>query len=193
MDLVKQNILDIIGNSNKINCIIQSIKGIDRENLFLTGGSLRNIIWNNLHYYSEEYELEDCDIIFYNSTELTKDYEESIKNRLEYLNPNFKWSVKNQARMHIRNGHAPYNGIYGALKAFPETCSAVAIDQNLNIVAPYGLNDLYNLTVSPTQFCIDNEIAVYDRRLRQKKWINKWMHLKFGNNTHVNSCFAILW
>lgn len=191
MDLATKNILDIVGNSSRITSIIQTIKLISNENLMLTGGSLRNVVWNYLHYYTEEYELEDCDIIFYNPSNLTKAYEEFIKNNLEYLKPNIKWSVKNQARMHIRNGHKPYTGIYNALSAFPETCSAVAIDKSWNIISPYGLDDLLNLIVTPTPFCIDNEIEVYHRRVRQKNWIDKWADLKLERNTAHNSTLAI--
>ena len=187
MDLINHKILDIVKNSNRITSIIQTIKLINTENLMLTGGSLRNVVWNYLHYYTEEYELEDCDIIFYNPTNLSKAYENSIKSKLEYLNPDIKWSVKNQARMHIRNGHKPYSGIYNALSAFPETCSSVAIDRNWNIISPYGLEDLLNLIVKPTPFCIDNEIGVYDRRIRQKNWIYKWADLQIERNSAHNS------
>lgn len=189
MDLINHKILEIVKNSNRITSIIRTIKLINTENLMLTGGSLRNVVWNYQHYFIEEYELEDCDIIFYNSTNLSKDYEKSIKNRLEYLNPDIKWSVKNQARMHIRNGHKPYNGIYNAISAFPETCSSVAIDKNWNIISPYGLEDLLNLIVTPTPFCIENEIEVYDRRIRQKNWLDKWADLKIKRNTAHNTSF----
>lgn len=191
MDLVNQKVLEIITDSSRITSIIRTIKLIDSESLMLTGGSLRNVVWNYLHYFKEEYELEDCDIIFYNPHNLSKTYEESIKSKLEYLNPDINWSVKNQARMHIRNGHKPYKGIFEALSAFPETCSAVAVDKNWNIISPYGLSDLYNLIVTPTQFCIDNEIDVYQRRVKQKKWFDKWVDLKLERNTVHKSTMAI--
>lgn len=193
MNLNNRRILEIVQNSNRITSIIQTIKLINTENLMLTGGSLRNIVWNYLHYFTEEYELEDCDIIFYNPTNLSRAYEKSIKDKLEYFNPDIKWSVKNQARMHIRNGHKPYNGIYCALSAFPETCSAVAIDRNWNIISPYGLDDLLNLIVKPTPFCIENEIEVYNRRLSEKNWLEKWADLKPKRNDCLfNEIFNVL-
>lgn len=190
MDLIKYKILDIVQNSYRITSIIQTLKLINTENLILTGGSLRNVIWNHQHYFTEEFELEDCDIIFYNSTNLSKAYEKSIKNKLKYLNPDIKWSVKNQARMHIKNGHKSYSGIYDALSAFPETCSAVALDKNWNIISPYGLGDLINLIVKPTPFCIENEIEVYYRRIKQKNWIGKWTDLKVERKTTHSNTFT---
>jgi len=192
MDLIKYNVLGILKSSNRINSIMQTIRLIKSEELLLTGGSLRNIVWNNLHLYSESYELEDCDIIFYNPVDISRNYEEQIRKRLEYFNPDINWSVKNQARMHIRNKHKPYSGILDALIAFPETCSAVAIDKDWNIISPYGLYDLYNLTVAPTKYCMENEIEVYHRRLIKKNWHEKWADLIILENTaHNKGSYAI--
>jgi hypothetical protein len=184
MDLVNQHILNIIKSDSRVKSIVQTIRMFEFEQLMMTGGSLRNAVWNYLHNYKEDYELEDCDIIFYNSSNNSKFYEEYIKSELKHLNSNINWSVKNQARMHVRNGHKPYKGIYEALSTFPETCSAIAVDGNWNVVSPYGLTDLLNLTVAPTQFCIDNEIEIYYKRLSKKEWLGKWIGLK----THRRYC-----
>ncbi len=168
------HMLDKLKNSILINQILDSISVVEFENLFLTGGILRNLVWNYLHGFDENYCLEDCDIIFYNPIILSKDYENKIQKILENYNPSIKWSVKNQARMHLRNGHSQYLSIFDALSAFPETCSAVAIGFNWNIIAPYGLIDLLNFRVKPTLFCINNEYDVYLNRLNSKKWIEKW-------------------
>lgn len=178
MDLINKSIINIVKNSARIESILKTLRFIESEDLMLTGGYLRNIIWNSLHSYSEDYELEDCDIVFFNKGKLSKKYEKSIRDRLYYLSPDINWSVKNQARMHLRNNHNPYMNIFDALTAFPETCSAIAIDKQWNIVSPYGLNDLYNLQVIPTTFCLVNEIDVYYRRKRIKGWFEKWNLLK---------------
>jgi uncharacterized protein len=178
MDLIKQNFLELIRSSSRISNIIQVIGHFRSERLLLTGGSLRNVVWNNLHFYSEDYELEDCDIIFYNATDISRNHEESIRKKLELLNPEVNWSVKNQARMHIRNKHKPYKSILDALIAFPETCSAVAVDKDWKILSPYGLHDLYNLIVTPTKYCLNNEIEVYRSRIIKKNWYEKWSDLK---------------
>ena len=92
-------------------------------------------------------------------------------------NPKIKWSVKNQARMHLRNNHQSYNGIESALIAFPETCSALAIGKKFEIIAPYGFIDLFNFRINPTKFCIDNEPNIFINRVQQKKWKEIWPNL----------------
>jgi hypothetical protein len=186
MDIAMNDTLEILKNSSRVNSVINTIKLIDREFLFLTGGALRNVIWNSLHYYSEYYEIEDCDLIFFNESNITKQYEEFLKKELNYLNPTINWSVKNQARMHIKNNHLIYKDIPDALRKFPETCSALAIDKNWNIVVPYGLNDLLNLSVKPTKFCIDNELDVFFNRVAKKKWLTKWPGLILDKSTTQN-------
>ncbi|PLC63479.1 hypothetical protein B9P82_13400 [Citrobacter sp. L55] len=63
------------------------------------------------------------------------------------------WSVKNQARMHQRNGDYPYTSTRNALLHWPETATAIAVrlgKEGLDITAPYGLSDLFELRLRPT-------------------------------------------
>lgn len=174
--------LDKIKNSALLNEIVDSIELIKFESLFLTGGTLRNLVWNILHGYNEHYGLEDCDIIFYNPLIKNRSYEKHIERILHEKCPHINWSVKNQARMHLRNGHKPYKNISDALIAFPETCSAIGIGENWNIIAPYGLIDLFNFRVKPTTFCIQNEYHIFINRFQSKRWIEKWPNLKINQN-----------
>lgn len=169
--------MNILKRSERLNKILRVINSIESEKLYLTGGTLRNIVWNYLHDYEENYEIEDCDIIFYNSFQLSKNYEDSIRTTLNTICSDFQWSVKNQARMHIRNGHLPYLNINEALKAFPETCSSFALSTNWEIIAPYGLTDLLNFKIKPTPFCKKNEYDIFFKRVSQKKWLQKWPNL----------------
>lgn len=169
--------LDNLKNSKLVNEILNSIELVEFEDLFLTGGTLRNIVWNKLHCYNENSFLEDCDIIFYNPFNLTKEYEKIIEQILFSIQPNLKWSVKNQARMHLRNGHQPYNDIITALRAFPETCSAIAIGRNFKTLAPFGFIDLLNFRVNPTNFCFENEPHIFINRTKEKGWNEKWPNL----------------
>ena len=175
--------LDNLKNSKLINEILNSIELIEFEDLFLTGGTLRNIVWNKLHSYNENSYLKDCDIIFYNPLDLTIGYEKKIEHILFKIQPNIKWSVKNQARMHLRNGHPPYNDIVNALKAFPETCSAIAIGRSFEILAPFGFIDLINFRVNPTNFCLENEPHIFINRTKEKGWNEKWPNLIINEKT----------
>jgi hypothetical protein len=174
MDVGKDKYLKIVSESNRLNKIIAILHQIDNENLFLTGGSLRNIIWNKLHNFKENFQLEDCDIIFYNNLNTSKQYEIELNNMLKNVCSDINWSVKNQARMHIKNKHTQYNGIFDALSLFPDTSSAIAIDKNYNIVAPFDFIDILNLTLKPTDYCKKNEFQIFENRITSKKWLTYW-------------------
>ena len=185
----KMEIKRILNANFRINQIINSFAGINEEELYLTGGALRNAIWNNLHGFDDGYELEDCDIIFYNPNRIDKSYEKLIEQKLNLLNPIINWSVKNQARMHLKNGHLPYNSIEDALKAFPDTVSAVAIDKYWNTIAPYGLSDLFNLSINETNYCHINEIGTFNKRVVEKDWLTKWPKLKLSKKVRFTTTY----
>jgi hypothetical protein len=56
--------------------------------------------------------------------------------------------------MHLRNNHPKYSNTENAISYWPETATAIAVRLNskniVEILAPYGLNDLFNLIVKPT-------------------------------------------
>ena len=61
--------------------------------------------------------------------------------------------MKNQARMHSKNGFEPYSSSYESVAHYPETPTAVTVkikNNELVIMAPYGLNDLFEKIVRPT-------------------------------------------
>ena len=52
------------------------------------------------------------------------------------------WSVKNQARMHLRNGDAPYRDTFDAVAHWAETATAIAarsLRGKIEVMAPHGI------------------------------------------------------
>ena len=96
--------------------------------------------------------------------------------------PAIDWSVKNQARMHIRNGDAPYRSVADAMRYWPETATAVAVrlaeQGELEIVAPFGLEDLFELVLRPTPKFAGEKRRVYRDRVQSKEWLAIWPLLR---------------
>ncbi len=155
MDVINYQYYSLIRKSELINSIVNVIDNFEDEELYLTGGVLRNTVWNKLHNRQEDFYLDDCDIIFY-SDRIDREYEKEIEKYLKTTFPYLNWSVKNQARMHLRNGHLQYKNLTEAISCFPETSSTIAINGNWNTIAPYGYRDLLSLILSPTYFCKKN-------------------------------------
>lgn len=87
--------------------------------------------------------------------------------------------MKNQARMHLRNYHKPYVNSKEAISFWPETATAIAIRLNssdsIEYIAPYGLEDLFNLIVQRTP---NFNVEVYQKRVQQKNWKSNWEKLQ---------------
>ena len=70
--------------------------------------------------------LNDVDVIFFDPTDIGRERDDDITRRLVSTAPQTAWSVKNQARMHLRNGDEPYRNTCDALSFWCETPTAIA-------------------------------------------------------------------
>jgi hypothetical protein len=91
--------------------------------------------------------------------------------------PSVPWSVKNQARMHRRNGDAPYRSTADAMAHWAETatCVAVCLDERgrCRLLAPYGLDDLMAMYIRPTPHFL-GKLDVFRARTDRKDWRALW-------------------
>lgn len=108
----------------------------------IAAGYIRNFVWDVLHGYAERTPLHDVDVLYYDPACLDEEAEKVYDARLRERNPRLNWSVKNQARMHLRNGTAPYRSVEDAMRHWPETATAVGARLNaageVELIAPLG-------------------------------------------------------
>ena len=83
--------------------------------------------------------------------------------------------------MHLRNGDRPYTSATDAMRHWPETATAVAVrlgaDDRIEVAAPFGLDDLFDLIVRPTARFQGEKRQAYLDRLRAKNWLATWPDL----------------
>lgn len=83
--------------------------------------------------------------------------------------------------MHVRNNDGPYASATDAMMAWPETATAVAVrlgmDDVIEVAAPLGLDDLFNLIVRPTARFKSEKKPIYVDRVRSKNWLATWPDL----------------
>ncbi|MCF1438324.1 MAG: nucleotidyltransferase family protein, partial [Shewanella sp.] len=77
------------------------------EELWLAAGFVRNLVWDKL-YCAVCSPLNDLDVIYFGQHNLLPQYDRQLEQRLGDIAAKLPWSVKNQARMHIRNDDRPY-------------------------------------------------------------------------------------
>jgi uncharacterized protein len=124
--------------------------------------------------------LNDIDVIYFDKAHLSWDIDEAYESKLRSIVNRYNWSVKNQARMHIRNKHLPYESIDEALREWPEVCTAVAMrlnaDNSWTVIAPHGLEDLFSLIIRKSPSFTDRDYFL--NRIDRKGWTNRWSKLK---------------
>lgn len=139
-------------------------------------GFVRNLLWDHFHGRVSDCRQEDIDVLFYDQSTTDPACDAEIEMTLRAIAPELNWSVKNQARMHLRNHDAPYHSVEDAMRFWPETATAVAAMRSKNnviIVAPYGLFDLERLILRPTS-ALPHKIAAFHERVQAKNWLARW-------------------
>lgn len=122
-------------------------------------------------------------MIYFDRENISIEIEEYYDNELIKKNPNIPWSVKNQARMHLKNNFIPYTRSTDAVNQFPETPTAICVTlRNDKIILhyDYSFDELVKDIVKPTPYYgIDTDNHhIYLERIQQKDWLNVWPNLK---------------
>lgn len=145
----------------------------------IAAGYIRNFVWDVLHGYAERTPLHDVDVLYYDPVCLDEEAEKAYDARLRERNPQLNWSAKNQARMHLRNGTAPYRSVEDAMQHWPETATAVGARLNgageVELIAPLGLTDLLALRIRQGPYFRDH--AAFSQRVNGKAWLSRWPRL----------------
>ena len=160
--------------------ILATVARLGLPDCWVGAGFVRNPVWDRLHGFVEPTPLADIDVLYFDPSDRSRTAERRLEARLRHAMPGQPWSVRNQARMHRRNGDAPYRSTADALRFWAETPTAIAVTlvgRRLSAIAPYGVADLVGLTVRPTPR-FRRKMAIYRRRLAAKDWPARWTRLR---------------
>jgi len=162
------------------------VAGLELPDAWIAAGFVRNAVWDKLHGRDPQPLGGDVDVIWYDSQNLEPARDRAIEAQFRALAPGIDWSVKNQARMHLRNGDAPYSGASDAMRHWPETATAIAarrtIGDRCEIAAPLGTDDLLGLVLRPTSGFVADRRAIFENRIREKRWFERWPALQFASH-----------
>ncbi len=162
--------------------ILRLVQSLGLPDCWIGAGFLRSAVWDRLHQRVYSPLPSDIDVIWFDQERATAESDTELEACLRNIDASYNWSVKNQARMHLRNADAPYASAIDAIRFWPETATAIAIRLGtqgvLEVAAPLGLDDLFDLVVRPTARFQTEKHAVYLDRLRTKDWLGVWPNLK---------------
>ncbi|WP_214849309.1 nucleotidyltransferase family protein [Exiguobacterium sp. s138] len=145
---------------------------VDRLGLpdaWICAGYIRSLVWG-LTLTGEQ----DIDVVYYDATDTSEATEKQYEEQLKSWQP-LPWSVKNQARMHLKNGLPPYQSTCDAIAHFPETVTAIAAkltDGQLQLYLAYGAADLQTRTIRPTPLFSKGlpRHTIFQKRVAGKGW-----------------------
>jgi uncharacterized protein len=183
----RRRLLDLVAADGQAMAILRAARALGLNDWAIGAGFVRNWVWDWLSGYRESTPFNDIDVLYHDPADLREETEKRLEACLRDAMPDGPpWSVKNQARMHIRNGDAAYGTTENALRFWLETPTCVAVrleaDEGLTLLAPHGLADLFDLVVRPTP----NgriRLAEYRRRIRGKNWPDLWPRLRIESLT----------
>ncbi len=161
--------------------LLRVVRSLALPDCWVAAGFVRNAVWDHLHGRPPSPAYGDVDVIWHNPACANASEDARLEARLEAIEPGVEWSVKNQARMHLKNGDLPYASATHAMMFWVETTAAIAVrleaDDSLSVAAPVGIDDIFDMQVRPMgRFCAELH-PIYVERMRQKAWQHQWPRL----------------
>jgi hypothetical protein len=129
----------------------------------LVAGCLYQTVWNTLTGRSPRTGIKDYDLIYFDASDLSWEAEDRVIGRIAAATRGFPGpvEVRNQARVHLwfeqRFGspYPPLTCTDEALERYASIVHAVGVcledDDRLDIAAPFGLDDLFAMTIRPNR------------------------------------------
>lgn len=164
--------------------VLRQVRALGLPDCWVGAGFVRNCVWDHLHGRPDSPITGDVDVVWYDPDRAAPGLDTALEARLRAADGSLAWSVKNQARMHRRNGDAPYRSTLDAMRHWPETATAVGVrldDQDeIQVTAPFSLDDLFGLRVRPTPSFMTLKHSIYLERIRSKDWRATWPRLEIA-------------
>lgn len=175
-------LIDLVAADGQAMAILRAVRDLGLNDWAIGAGFVRNRVWDWLSGHPQNTPFADIDVLYHDTVDVRLEAEKRLERRLQAVMLDVPpWSVKNQARMHWRNGDPPYGSTENALHFWlePPTCVAVRLetDDRLTVLAPFGLADLFSLVVRPTPSGL-RRLDSYRERMGAKNWTARWPRLR---------------
>lgn len=166
--------------------VLQRFDEIGLPDCWLVAGCIAQTVWNLACGREAGFGVKDADLVYFDAADLSADSEGAHERRLRarFADLPVVLDIKNEARVHLWYERVfgtpipPYRSTADAIASFPTTATAIGVRQTNGVfkcVAPFGLNDLFALTVRPNKRQITP--AVYKAKVA--RWRPLWPQLAF--------------
>lgn len=177
----EQTVIDIIAGDAWAMDILWLARSLGLPDWAIGAGFVRSLIWDRLCSFHQRTPLNDIDIVYFDAADTARTREQAAEAELAAARIDQVWSVRNMARMHIKNREAAYHSTEHAIGHWLETPTAVGIRLepagSLTLLAPHGVADLLAGRVRPTPNG-RRKIAEYRARVAPKAWPSRWPRVR---------------
>ncbi len=185
MILHSEELFDLIRRDEWRMDVLKTARDMGLPDAWVGAGFVRSLVWDHLSGHTDETPLRDVDVVYFDPANTDEAFEKDIDKRLSEKMPGVPWSCKNQARMHLKFGvGAPYKSTEDGLRHWLETSAAIAVRMDgagqLHVLAPFGLEDLFNLRIQPTPYARAHKMDDYKGLAAKKNWQSRWPRLVIG-------------
>jgi len=183
-DTLTADLIALIKTDAHVMGLLNTCRDVLGEGAWLSAGKIRNTVWDlRLGGTPSATHADDADVLIFKTTEMSPELETRAEAELTAAMPGISWQVRNQARMHIRNGDRPYRDIRDAMSFWLETATSVAArlggGGTVEVLSAHGLNDLMAGIVRPTPRG-EEKFDEFQNRVRSKNWAARWPGLSYA-------------
>ncbi|WP_041833472.1 nucleotidyltransferase family protein [Actinoplanes sp. N902-109] len=176
-----QDVVGIIESDPGAMRILRAAAELGLPDWWIGAGFVRNRVWDAISNLPVAPE-RDVDVAYFDPQRLNPDDDVRAEAQAALALPEVPWEIRNQARMHLRNGDEPYTSALDAISRWPETATCVAVTlraDSVRLVTCHGLTDLVEMVVRPSP-TFDNAAgrAKVRHRVETKGWRERWAGLR---------------
>ncbi len=178
--ITESDIPAIIASDEWMMEVLKAAESLNLPDWWIGAGFLRNKLWN----YIEEIPpspSRDVDLVYYNADDATPEADWRYDEQMLEQFPFAEWEVRNQARMHVKNGLPPFTSTADGISHWVETATCIAVklvDGELRFLYCYGLDDVVNLVARPIPQRESAKIRkLFMQRITEKRWRERWPDL----------------
>ncbi|EPC5614296.1 nucleotidyltransferase family protein [Yersinia ruckeri] len=179
----QQQVIEWIQADNQRMTALRYARNLGLNQWCLAAGFVRNRVWDSLHNYHQATPLNDIDLVYFDRENCSAERDKWLESHLLTQSP-LPWSVKNQARMHLRSGRPPYASTQDAISYWVEIETAIGVrleqDDTLTLIAPFGLHALFDSTITFNPK--NGDLATFHQRVAEKGWLIQWPNLYLSHD-----------
>lgn len=177
----EQDVVGLIEADRGAMRVLRAAAGLGLPDWWIGAGFVRNRVWDAISGLPALPE-RDVDLAYFDPERTDPGADERAEARAAVALPGVPWEIRNQARMHLEHGAAPYTSALDAISRWPETATCVAVtlrDGSVYLACCHGAADLVGMVVRPSPSFDDAAgRARVRRRVEAKGWRERWPGLR---------------